>query len=458
VAECLGVRFFIDAKAQYESAIKWRWVFVALLVYLHLGLVVPFVADTREKAKVERQLTESRTAEGKLQVALDGANKLAKQLGEAKDRIASDLKAKLVDRFRRLSTAVSALSALDPTEAERSQGASLFAKPPPPQMQQQVVQQDPSALEPMPPALRRRIAETARAVGAGEVPSELQAYIESKVIEPALVQAKEEWAKSGLTIAQDQAAPITEGIKEAKAALPAAAKELDNLETAVEALRSEAQRLSFERPANPDWWRTVSGKEATILSMTADFSQRIGNFNINEIALRRLTAQIADLARKHQEAATALNAALAELDKRAADLQSRLGEIGAPLKVIAFKLAEIAPLLPLIIAAILAAIAAWTAEGLRRLTLAAELVGEDTDSTAVHRWLHAAAGGSRAWIAGTELTLAIASVAWVLVAAWNVAALPTPFLTQPIFAVIAAAAVIAARANHWRRADEAAIA
>jgi hypothetical protein len=455
VAEDLGVRFFIDAKAQYESAIKWRWVFVALLVYLHLGLVVPFVADTGEKAKVDRQLTESRAAEGKLQLALDGADKLAKQLSEAKDQVASDLKAKLVERLRRLSTAMTALSTLDPAEAEGSQGASLFAKPPPLQMQQQVAQQDPSALEPMPPALRRRIAETARAVGLGEVPPELEAYIEAKVIDPAFVQAKQEWAKSGLTIAQDQDA-ITEGIKEAKAALPAAAQELDNLEAAVQALRDKAQRLSFERPANPEWWRTVSGKEATILSMTADFATRIGNFNISETELRRLTAQIADLAKKHQEAAAALSAALAELDKRAVDLQSRLGEIGAPLKVVSFKLVEIAPLMPLIIAAALAAIAAWTAEGLRRLALAAELVGDDADRTAVHRWLHAAAGGSRAWIAGMELSLAIASVAWVLAAAWNLAALATPFLTQPIFAVIAAAVVISARAYHWRRADQAA--
>jgi hypothetical protein len=174
------------------------------------------------------------------------------------------------------------------------------------------------------------------------------------------------------------------------------------------------------------------------------------------MALQALTTQIADIVSKNQQAATVLNDTLAELDKRAAELQSQLGEIGAPLKVVSFKLSEIAPLMPLIVAATLAAIAAWTAEGLRRMTLAAGLVGDEADRTAIRTWLHAAAGGSRARVAAVELAVAIASVAWVLIAARNVAALPPPFLTRPILAAIAIAVVVAARTYHWRCADEAA--
>jgi hypothetical protein len=174
------------------------------------------------------------------------------------------------------------------------------------------------------------------------------------------------------------------------------------------------------------------------------------------MALQALTTQIADIVSKNQQAATVLNDTLAELDKRAAELQSQLGEIGAPLKVVSFKLSEIAPLMPLIVAATLAAIAAWTAEGLRRMTLAAGLVGDEADRTAIRTWLHAAAGGSRARVAAVELAVAIASVAWVLIAARNVAALPPPFLTRPILAAIAIAVVVGARTYHWRCADEAA--
>jgi hypothetical protein len=136
-------------------------------------------------------------------------------------------------------------------------------------------------------------------------------------------------------------------------------------------------------------------------------------------------------------------------------LQSQLGGISAPLKVISFKLAEIAPLMALIVAATLAAIAVWTADGLRRMALAAELVSGESDRRAIRRWLHAAAGGSRARAAAVEFAVAIASVAWVAIAARSVAHLPPSFLTQPILAVIGIAVVVAARAYRWRSADQA---
>jgi hypothetical protein len=456
MAENLSVQFFTDAKAQFESAGKWRWIVVALLAYLHIGLVMPFATDTRDKAAVDRELADNRAAEEVLKPVLDAADKLANRVNVAKDQVAADLKATLIERFRRLSGTVSALSELNPAQAEGDEGAALFAKPvQQQQMQQQMTQEDPSVLAPMSSALRRRIAETASAVGPGVVPPELQAYIESGLIAPAFRQANEEWAQSGSKIAQDGAAAIAENIAKAKAATPAATAELDRLEKSMEALDSEAQHLTFAPPRDPAWWRTVRGKEASILSMTSDFSARVGDFNTSQMALQTLTTRIDDIVSKNQQAATALNNNLVELDKRAVDLQSQLSEIGAPLKVVSFKLSEIAPLMPLIIAATLAVITAWTAEGLHRMTLVAELVGDEADGMAIRTWLRAAAGGSRARVAGIEVVVAIASVAWVLAATWNVAPLPVPFLTHLILTAIAVAVVLAARAYHWCRANEA---
>jgi len=455
VADNLGVQFFTDAKARYESAGKWRWVVVALLAYLHLGLVVPFAADTRDKAAVDRLLADNRVAEEALKPILNAADKLAKRVSETTNHVAADLKAGLIERFQRLSRVVDALAALDPSQAGGPEGAALFAPPQQQQMQQQVVREDPSELAPMSAELRRRIAETARRVGSGELPPELQAYIESGLIEPAFTRANQAWATSGLEIAQDGATSIAEDIAKARAAAPAAAVELDRLAKSVDALGTEAQRLNFAPPANSAWWRTVRGKEGTILSMTSELAARVGDFNTSQIPLRKLSTQIADIVNKNQQAATALNATLAELDKRAADLQSQLGGIGAPLKVISFKLAEIAPLMSLIVAATLAAIAAWTADGLRRMALAADLVSGESDRLATRRWLHAAAGGSRTRVAAVEFAVAIVSVVWVAIAARNVAQLPPPFLTQPILAVIAITVVVAARAYRWRSADQA---
>jgi hypothetical protein len=267
VADNLGVQFFTDAKAQYESAGFWRCVVVAVLAYLHVGLVVPFAADTRDKAAVDRQVAENRAAEEALKPLLDASDKLANRVNEAKDLVAAQLKAELVERFQRLSGAVRALAALDPAQAEGDEGEAVLGHPP---RQQMTLQQkaDLSSLAPMSADLRRRIAESARAVWSGEVPPELQAYIESDLIPPAFVRPTHEWAKSGLQTAHDGTAAIADDIAKAKAVAPAAA-ELDRLNESLKALEDEAQRLTFAPPADPAWWRTVRGKEANIAEMTS---------------------------------------------------------------------------------------------------------------------------------------------------------------------------------------------
>jgi hypothetical protein len=456
VADDLGVRFFTDAKAQHESAVKWRWLVLALLTYLHVGLVLPFAADTRDKVALDRELADNQKAHRALKPVLDTANTLANRVEVAKNQAAANLKTNLVERFQRLSGVVSALGELNGARAEGAEGAALFGKPAQPQMQQQAAPADPSALPPMSSELRRRIAESAKAVGADQVPPDLQTYIESAVIAPAFKRANEAWAESGLKIAQEEGAAIAKDIVQAKTDAPSAATQLDRLGGSVEALRNEAEHLTFVPPPNPDWWRTVGGKEASIVSMTSNFATRVNDFNANQLAVQALTTQIADVIAQNQQAGAALADKLAELDKRAADLQSQLGEIGGPLKVISFKLSEIAPLLPLIIAVFLAAIATWSAESLRRMTLAAKLVGDEADCAAIRTWLRASVGGSSARVAAVEIAVALASVTWVLLAAENVAFLPAPFLTQPILAATAVAVVAAARLYHWFYANAAA--
>jgi len=452
VADQLGVQFFTDAKAQFESAARWRWVVVALIAYLHAGLVLPFAVDTRDKAAVERQLADNRTAESALKPVTEAANKLADGVNKAKDQVAADLKARLVERFQRLGKAIAALAALDPARAEGDEGAAVFASPQQPQMQQ-APPQDPSALPPMDPKLRRQVVEAAKTPGL--VPPDLQSYIDKEVIGPPFESANEAWAKSAAAFAQGRTT-IAEVIGKAKPAAPAAAPDLDRLAEALKTLGEQVRTLQFKPPSGQTWWRTLRGKDDTIVAMTSGFMAQVGDVTASQAALQTLTAQIGKLVSENKEAAAKLNDTLADLDKRAAELQGQLGEIGAPLKVVSFKLAEIAPLLPLIVAAVLAAIATWTAEGLRRMTLAAALVGGKDDAPVVHAWLRAAAGGSRVQIAWVELVVAIASIAWVLAAAWTVTSLPPPVLTPPVLTAIAVVGVVGARAYHWSRADEAA--
>jgi PAS domain-containing protein len=448
VAESIGVQFFTEAKAQYESAGKWRWIVLVLLVYLQVALVTPFVADMREKQAVDSRLAESRATEEVLKPLLDQAYQLANFLTDNSTSVANNLKTDLEGRFNRLNEAIEAIAKLSPNEAEGDKGASFFSEQFP--MSFQGLHVDKFALTPMDADLRRRIA--AGDVTFGGMPSaELQAYIESEVIRPAFVKANDTWTK---IIAQDDVAAISKRITKAKAAAPRVV-ELDRLGKSVEVLRNEAQRVTFAPPADQTWWRTTGGKETSIQSMASRF---LAELNTAKMDLHALREQISDLVGKNQQAVTELKQTIAKLEERATDLQSQLGEIGTPLKVVSFRLTEIAPLLPLIIAATLAAIAAWTADGLRRMIVAAELVGDVADRTVIYQWLHASGGVSRVRVAGAELAVVMASVIWVLASAWNVRSLAPPFLTQPILTVIAVAVVVAARAYHWRYADAAATA
>jgi hypothetical protein len=79
MADNIGTQLFTDAKAQYESASKWRWAVVALLAYLHLGLVVPFVESTGDKAATDSELADNRAGEKVLKPILSAANELSKR-------------------------------------------------------------------------------------------------------------------------------------------------------------------------------------------------------------------------------------------------------------------------------------------------------------------------------------------------------------------------------------------
>ena len=189
--------------------------------------------------------------------------------------------------------------------------------------------------------------------------------------------------------------------------------------------------------------------------MLAGFVDRVGNIDERQSALRDIEAKVAEIVSQKEAALDKIGAALADLDKQAADLQSQLGELGGPLKVVSFKLAQLAPLMPLIVGLALGGITLWTADGLRRMSLAARLAGEEGEGRVVRTWLASAAGGSRPKIATLETSLGLISVAWVVVAARSVSSLAAPFLTPAMILTGAILVVVAARLYHWSRAQEA---
>lgn len=455
MADNPAIQFFSDAKAQLESVRKWCWVIVALLAYLQFVLVEPFIADTNAKASLDQQLAENQAAAKALKPVLEDAAKLAHRVDDEKNQVAEELKDNLVMRFKRLDEAIKALSGMGPTKAEGSEGEALFASRERQQQQQQQVQQDLSALPPMESSLRRRIAETASMPVPGELPAELQRYIQNSLIPPAFDHANETWLNF-LNEEQASAKAIADDAMKAEAAAPMAKDQLVLLTRSIKALNENSQSLTFVAPPTP-WWKSVAGKEDTIISMTSRLSSSVGNLNTDQAGLGALTTQIEEIVAKKKETTEALSTALDDLQKRAADLQSKLGDIGAPLKAVSFKLAEIVPLMPLTIAIALAAIAIWSADCLRRMSLASGLIDDDANRGVVRAWLRAAGGGSRAKTAVMATALTVLSAAWVLFAARDAFAFPSPFsfASEPMLVAIAVVIVVVARAIHWHAADRA---
>ena len=148
-------------------------------------------------------------------------------------------------------------------------------------------------------------------------------------------------------------------------------------------------------------------------------------------------------------------AELAALEEQAKELQTQLGAIGEPLKVISLKLSLLAPLLALIIGLGLAALALWRAESLRRMSVAASVVADAARDRVIRPWLRSAAGGSPALLLVRELASGAVAAAWVLAAWLATRSLPTPLLPSPAVIGLALAAVAAAWAYHWRRSAQA---
>lgn len=456
----LGIQFFTAAKAQHESGAKWSLIVLIVLAYLHLAIVGPFAAQTADIAAIEQDLALHQEAERHLApvviLAADFVATVESEVKDASDALLNDK----IGRFRALDGIVRQLAALGPLDAQGQAGALLFEPEIPVSYQQQ--QQPPppaagSSLLPMPAPLRGRVAEAALTVNMDPDPeymTELERYITDAIIMPAFDRANESWASERLPALVTSAARLDGSIEGAAKSASAAAAPLNELQTAVRALREQAERFRFVPPSGSDWWRSVAGKETSIAAMFQAMNQGIHSIGQRHGELRAAQQQAASAIAETQARAKDAAARLAELEQQARDLQAQLGEIGQPLKVISVRLSVLAPLLPLVIALAIGALLLWRAESLRRMSFAVTLVANDVEGNVLRRWLAAAAGGSARLVAMREIALGAVAIAWVAAAWLSVRALPAPLMSDGALVGIALTLVVAGRAYHWHRCHQ----
>ena len=454
----LGVQFFTAAKAQHESATKWSLIVFAILLYFHLAIVGPFARRTAEMAELDQDLATNKKLESQLAPVVDAAAGFVDSVQSEVKEASTALRDDLVARFGVLHDKMEKIVELGPDRSAGEEGAALFEPERADMFQQQQQQQmlPPSdsvvpTLDPMPPDLRRQLAET---TDSSQDINELERYINESVIAPAFASANESWAghRDSLGSRADQ---LNQELEATIKAAGSAGDQLKALQQAVSALRDEAQRLRFAPPEGSDWWRTVAGKESSIRIMMGAMTQGIGDISQQQDALRAAKEKTSAIIADNQQRAKQAAEKLAELEKQAADLQAQLGQIGEPLKVISIRLPVLAPLLPLVIALAAAALALWDAQALRRMGFAASLVADEAENRMLRRWLQDAAGGSAQMLAAREIAIAVCVIAWLLVAWLAVRSMPGPPLPQIAIIGIAVAALAGGRAYHWYQSGRA---
>ena len=460
MADDLGVQFFTAAKAQHEASAKWHLIVLALLAYFHLALAGPFAKQTEELAAITHERDEKRVLDSRLADVVALADEFTGFVQEEVAEASSALRNELVESFAALDAIIPQLIRLGRESAGGEDGVRLFQSSSMGGIQQQQQQQQApetvaTTLAVMDPQLRIRVAEVGQtANGDLRQLAELNSYIGDSIVAPAIQRANDAWTEDRLSIVA-MAAEIDGRIGSMIDTAGDAADPLRRLRDTVLKLRKLAEELRFAVPEGTVWWGTIGGKETSIEKMLEAMTKGIDQKRSALKEVKEQAAEAAEATRQSDRRAQEVAAELAALEEQTKELQTQLGAIGEPLKVISLKLSLLAPLLALIIGLCVAALALWRAESLRRMSVAASAVADAAHDKVIRPWLRSAAGGSPILLLIWEGASGAVAVAWVL-AAWNATrSLSAPLLPPSAILALALAAIAAAWAYHWHRAAQA---
>lgn len=462
MANDLALEVFKAARSQVETTARWHVIVLVALAYFHLAIVVPYGASSAKKLAIERDIAEQRATQAALAPASELARDLATAVSEHARDVSNALLQDLVDRFARLNDIVLALGSMEPSDAEGKPGAALFQQPQSAfNVQQMQIPNLPAmqtsdpvagagdALEPMDPALRRSLASGP--AGDGGLESGLQAYVDQALVGPAFDRADTEWRERHLPALEARGRDALDAVQAAAHQTEAARDELGRISGSIDALLGQARALRFEPPADPGWWRTVAGKESSIDSMMQDLGGGVETAAAAQVDLQAFLDGVETTVHEQEMLSDSVAAALADLEQQAKELQAQLGEIGGPLKIVSFRLAVLAPLLPVIIAGASGVASLLTAEALRRMCVAVTLTGDPGERDRLRPWLAEAAGRGRRRVTVRAVAISAVLGAWLLATLLVTRPLAAFFVPNAVLLAVALVFLAGCRFWLWRR-------
>lgn len=405
---------FSRVRDQYNSAVRWKYLAVILLLLIHLLTVGPFIELSREKSKTERENTRLSGVKSKIEgigfkdLETSISNKMGNQLTtfvtnlrfdfkcldftvqdlrlpeKIKSMIPSDLREiyeSILLAIRRLED-LKSLHSIPETESELPEEAEkeLRKMLSSPEFRESVksaqkkdhnisiqIQREEPVDKEVPP-IKIKDPNMLKSIKSSknreELLKALKPFVEDNILKPRYRELNDYWKDKLLPEIHTQFKKLTKDMNDVKIKFPEGHKEWKKLSKAFEDTNSAASNFKFKQHTeSPFWWSSVAGKERVRIELEKEVTSQLKE----PAVLTSLREQVTQLFIEEKKWGQEIEKDLSKLDKQFQDQTKKLGSIAKPLQFLALDLESVMVIFPLLLGLILAGATVWTTLRLREL-------------------------------------------------------------------------------------------
>ncbi len=439
----LGNALFTRARDQYETATRWSYIAIAILLFFHVITFSPFVSVSKGKAAVAAEIAEVERLKRALD-ALDADLDLLKRetVQKAKRELDSVLKDLIAD-FDKLNTRISMVRAFGPEIGGMPMGelrSSPFAQNKVPDRASRVV---PSMSE----ELRQGIA---KASSRDDLLELLRPYVEQNLVAPRFARFNDYWVRKVLPRVKERGDAVQDRLRESKQEFGENAAPWDDVEASVLKTLEVARSLKLHAPSDRYWWASREQKGTVIGDRVLELSAGMEQALRESESLRKLIRNVSVTLAKQTKLQSDKAAQLDRLRSQFKEQQAQLSSFVEPLKGVYFDLTIIAPRFPLLLGLTLFAVICWPAARLKDLTRTVGVMARHGSADLPAEWLATRVGDMRYKTAIAVGSRCVLFWAWIAVATAELASWSAVDRDRTILlAAVGGLAVAAATGYRW---------
>ncbi len=406
---------FDSARDHYDRGGRWTFLTVIILLVFHITTFHPFISASRGLKNARAETDELKALEPKLQALRESLDDLAGTSKRRIDAVVKDLLDAELNDFKTLNGRVQLLRGEQPPE-ERPSNIAV----------QTVQAGSGPGVSDLPP-LNPELAERVRQGRPEQIRQLLRDYINTDIIERRFAGANRQLQQ---VIAPDIARRVQTlqpRVAELAKERPQWQDHWSTLQAALTQTAEAAQALVLAPPADRDWWFSAGGKIQTLGELGRELVAKLETQGLPAASDRLQDALNQTLARQAALQGE-LQKQIDEIAKQFEEQQKQVRTLGEPFKWVALDLTVAASRFPLLLGLVLAALSLGASHRMRELALALNLLSEP-NPTLWTWYFQRTVGGAFSTTAGTTpgriflvgLPDLLAALAWVTVAAWQVA-------------------------------------